>query len=52
MLQQLHALCLVVPEQGCVVQKALLGDGLSVAAELDMSKTIVCRHTHGNDLEI
>lgn len=43
MFQQLHSLALVVPQQGCVVQKALLSDGLCIAAKLHVSKTVVCK---------
>lgn len=44
MFQQLHALPLVVPQQGCVMQKPLLGDGLGIAAKLDVPKTVICMH--------
>ena len=44
MLQQLHAFALVVPQQRCVMQKPLLGDGLCVATKLDIPKTVVCTH--------
>lgn len=44
MLQKAHALALVVPQKGCVMQKSLLGDGLRIAPELQIPKTIVCKH--------
>ena len=42
MFQQLHALALVVPQQGCVMQKALPGDSLGITAKLDIPETVVC----------
>ena len=44
MLKKPHALGLVVPQKGCVMQKPLLGDGLRIAPELDIPKTVVCMH--------
>lgn len=44
MLQQLHALTLVVPQERGVMQKSLLGDGLRIAPKLDIPKTVICMH--------
>lgn len=43
MTKQAHALLLKIPEHGGVVQEALLSDGLSVPAKLDITKTVICK---------
>lgn len=40
--EQAHASWLIVPQHGGVVQKALLGDGLSISAKFDITKAIIC----------
>lgn len=42
MLEQLHSLVLVVPQEGSVMQEALLGDGLRIATKLDITKAVIC----------
>ena len=42
MAEQLHAVLLVVPQHGGMVQEALLCDSLSISTKLDITKAVVC----------
>lgn len=42
MAQQSHAVSLKIPQHGCVVEKALPGNGLSIPAKFDVTKAVIC----------
>ena len=48
MAEQLHAILLVVPQHGGVVQEALLCDSLSIPTKLDITKAVVCNSNADN----
>ena len=52
MLEQLHSPVLVVPQEGGVMQEALLGDGLCITAKLDIAKAVICMHVYAAELDI
>ena len=50
MFEEGHALRGEVPEEGCVMDPAVLGDGLSIAAKLGVTQHVVCRHQQHNQI--
>ena len=52
MAEQLHAVLLVVPQHGGMVQEALLCDSLSIPTELDITKAVVCNSNDANQKQI